>query len=147
LGGSNPSKSRENCGEVRVPKIFGRAVLGNPEKPWGKTAFREFFGSPKNCGTPREDPNFEPCSSRENREEFLDEPVLQNPETLWKNPRFEIFLGPLKIAGNRRKIQNFETWTSRENRKKIQNSKPVPKISQLANPPIFFSFLLTSASK
>ncbi len=30
---------------------------------------------------------------------------------------------------------------------KIRISKPFPKISQLANPPIFLSFLLTSASK
>jgi hypothetical protein len=109
--------------------------------------FQEFFGSPKNHRTPQENPDFEPCSSRENREEFLDEPVLQNPETLWKNPRFENFLGPLKIVGNRGKFQNFKTCTSRKNCKKIIISKPVPKISQLGNAPIFLSFLLTSASK
>jgi hypothetical protein len=140
----NPEKTE---GKFEFRKTLDEPVLQNPEKPWGKTAFQEFFGNPKNHGTPREDPNFEPCSLQENHEEFLDEPVLQNPETLRKNPRFENFLGPLKIAGNRRKIQNFDTCTLRENRKKIRILKPVLKISQLANPPIFLSFLLTSASK
>ncbi len=57
-------------------KILDEPVLRNPEKPRGKTAFQEFFGSPINCRTLQEDLNFEPCSSQETREEFLDGPVL-----------------------------------------------------------------------
>jgi hypothetical protein len=88
-----------------------------------------------------------PVHCGKNREDFLDKPVLQNPETRRKNLRFAVFLGPLKIAGNHRKIKNFETCASWENHKKIRISKPVHKISQLVNPPIFLLFLLTSASK
>jgi hypothetical protein len=87
----NPKKT---AGKSEFWKILDEPVLRNPEKPRGKTAFQEFFGSPKNRGIPWEDPNFEPCSLRENHEEFLDKPVLQNPKTLQKNPRFENFLVP-----------------------------------------------------
>ena len=54
-----------------------------------------------------ENPNFETCSSRENREEFLYEPVLQNPLTLRKNPYFENFLGSPKNRKKPRKNPNF----------------------------------------
>jgi hypothetical protein len=97
-----------------------------------------------------ENPNFKTCSSRKNRKEFLDKPVLQNSETLQKNPHFEIFLGPLKIAGNRGKIQSSKPVHCR---KTVKNpnfetcSLSLPKKPQLANPHIFLSFLLTSASK
>jgi hypothetical protein len=99
LGGSIPSKSRENCGEVRDLKHFGQASPSRSREIAEKSAFQEFFGSPKNRGKLQNNPNFETCSLWENRKEFLDEPVLQNPETPWKNPRFEIFVGPLKIVG------------------------------------------------
>ncbi len=140
----NPEKT---AGKSKFQFFFDEPILRTPEKLRGKTTFWEFFGSPKNRGTPQEDPNFEPCSLQENRKKNLDKPVLQNPKTLRKKLRFENFLGPLKIVGNRGKIQNFETCTLRENRKKIRILKPVPKISQLANPLIFLLFLLTSASK
>jgi hypothetical protein len=90
----NPKKT---AGKSEFWKILDKPVLQNPKKPQGKTAFQEFFGSPKNCGTLREDPNFEPCSSRENHEEFLNKPILQNPETLRKNPHFENFWVPKKL--------------------------------------------------
>jgi hypothetical protein len=41
-----------------------------------KSAFREFFGSPKNRRKPRKIQISKPFSLQENREEFLDEPVL-----------------------------------------------------------------------
>jgi hypothetical protein len=102
--------------------------------------FENFLGPQKIAGHRGKIQILSPVHCGKNREEFLD-------ETLRKNPRFENFLGTLKIAGNRGKIQNLETCRLRENRKKIRISKPVLKISQLANPPIFLSFLLTSASK
>ncbi len=139
--------TKKTAGKSEFQFFLDKPVLQNPAKPQGKTAIREFFRSPKDCGTPREDPNFEPCSLRENREEFLDEPVLQNPKTLRENPHFENFLGPLKIAGNRGKIKILKPVHCGKTAKKIRISKPVPKISQLANPPILLLFLLTSASK
>jgi hypothetical protein len=144
----DPSKYQDNCREVQVPEIFGLARPSKFRETAGKNCISRIFQVPsKNHGTPREDPKFEPCSSWENCKEFLDKPVLQNPKTLRKNPHFENFLDPLKIAGNQGKIQNVETCTSRKNCKKVRISKPVTRISQLANSPIFLLFLLTSALK
>ncbi len=57
----NPRKSKfQNLFIAGKPqRIFGRA---HPLKSWDtaeKSAFREFFGSPKNCKKPRKNPNFE----------------------------------------------------------------------------------------
>jgi hypothetical protein len=139
-GRSDTSKSRENCGEVRVPKKFGQARPLKSQETVGKPRFENFLGPQKIVGHRGKIQILTPVHCGKNRTVFLDEPVLQNPKTLRKNPRFENFLGPLKIAGNRRKIRNFETCTSWENHKKVRILRPVPKISQLANPPIFSHF-------
>jgi hypothetical protein len=137
LGGSVPSKSREKFGEVRIPNNFGQARPSKSQENTGKSAFRECFGSPKNCGKLRENPDFETCSSQENSEEFLDKPILQNPETPRKNPRFQIFLGPLKNCGKLWENLNFETCTLWKNCKESEFQNLFREIFQLANPPIF----------
>ncbi len=140
----NPKKT---VGKFKFRKFLDKPILCKPQKPRGKPHLENTLGPQKISGRQGKIQILSPVHRGKNHKEYLDKLVLQNPETLRKNPCFELFLGPLKIAENRGKIQNFEACTLRGNCKKIRILKPGSKISQLANPPIFLLFLLTSASK
>jgi hypothetical protein len=103
--GSVPSKSRENCGEVRVPKKFGRACPSKSREIEGKSAFQEFFGSPKNRGKPLKIQILKPVHCRKTAKNFWTSPSFKIPRHRGKIRVSRIFLGPLKIARNRGKIQ------------------------------------------
>ncbi len=106
--GSVPSKSRENCGEVRVPKIFGRARPSKSREIAEKSAFREFFESPKNRGKPRKIHISKPVNRGKTGKNFWTSPSSKIPRHRGKIRVSRIFLGPLKIARNRGKIQISE---------------------------------------
>jgi hypothetical protein len=132
---------------VHVLKIFGRARPSKSRETAGKPCFEIFWGPLKIAGHHRKIQILSPVHCGETAKNFWMSPSFKILRHRGKIRILRIFWGPQKLAGNHGKFQNFETCTSQENCKKIRISKPVPKISNVVNPPTIFSFLLTSASK
>jgi hypothetical protein len=108
LGGSVTSKSQENCGGVQVSKKFGRAHPSKSQEITEKSAFREFFGSPKNRGKPQKIQITKPVHRRKTAMNFWTSPSFKIPRHRGKIRVPRIVLGPLKIARNHGKIQISE---------------------------------------
>ena len=106
----NPENTAEKS-EFR--KLLDEPVLQNPEKlrKNEKSAFREFFGSPKNRREPPKIQILKPVHCGKTTKKFLDKPILQNPKTLRKNQLFEKNLGSPKSCKKPRKNPNFVSAT------------------------------------
>ncbi len=136
---------RKLCGSPSSKTIWTSSSFEIPRNR-GKTAFQEFFGSPKNRGTPRENPDFEPCSLQEKPRGIFGRACPSKSQDTAEKSAFWEFFGSPKNRGKPRKNRKFcNLYVA--GKPQIKISRPVPKISQLAKPPIFLSFLLTSASK
>ncbi len=105
MGGSVPSKSREKCGEVRVPNNFGRARPSKSQETAGKSGFQDFLGPLKIAGNRGKIRILKPVHCGKTAKNFWMSLSFKILRHRGKIRISRIFWVPLKITGNRRKIQ------------------------------------------